>query len=105
MDIHLSKYFNRPVHHKRFTEIFERGIDPDVDNPMICHQHSCLPENKSDWPTLSEIRKYQDDIRDAIVEANNVNIESRRLARLLFMVTTFSHKLTQHSFSNMRQCI
>lgn len=39
-----------------YNEIFERGIDPDVDDPQKCHPHSKVPEV---WPPLEEILEYQ----------------------------------------------
>ena len=33
-----------PAH---YWDIFERGIDPDVDNPEMCHDHSEVPD---EWP-------------------------------------------------------
>ncbi|KOS20554.1 Meiotically up-regulated protein [Escovopsis weberi] len=41
---------------QRFREIFERGIDPDVDNPELCHSHSEIPDQ---WPPPEEIIEYQ----------------------------------------------
>ena len=41
--------------------IFERGIDPDVEDPSQCHAHS---ENPDEWPPLDEILDYQEKVRD-----------------------------------------
>lgn len=46
-----------------FTKIFERGIDPDVDNPDQCHDHSEIPD---EWPALETILKYQNDVRNRV---------------------------------------
>lgn len=46
-----------------FTKIFERGIDPDVDNPEHCHAHSEIPD---EWPALETILKYQQDVRSRV---------------------------------------
>ena len=35
--------------------IFERGIDPEVMNPLQCHKHSQVP---CQWPTAAEVEKY-----------------------------------------------
>ncbi|TGZ84454.1 hypothetical protein EX30DRAFT_352885 [Ascodesmis nigricans] len=40
-----------------FLQIFQRGIDPDVDNPEQCHKHSEIPTT---WPKLSQILDYAD---------------------------------------------
>lgn len=46
-----------------FHTIFERGIDPDVDNPEKCHDHSEVPD---EWPPLEDILKYQDRVRERL---------------------------------------
>ncbi|KAF2396540.1 hypothetical protein EJ06DRAFT_483372 [Trichodelitschia bisporula] len=43
-----------------YQRIFERGIDPDVDNPELCHAHSEIPDS---WPPLGDILAFQRDIR------------------------------------------
>jgi ergothioneine biosynthesis protein EgtB len=50
----------------RFDEIFDRGIDPDVDDPTQCHPHSEVP---AAWPELKEVLAYRDQVRDAILES------------------------------------
>jgi formylglycine-generating enzyme required for sulfatase activity len=47
-----------------FTKIFERGIDPDVDNPEHVHWHSEIP---SEWPPLETILQYQEAVRNRVV--------------------------------------
>lgn len=46
-----------------YTQIFERGIDPDVDNPEQVHAHSEVPD---EWPPLEEILDYQARIRQRV---------------------------------------
>lgn len=46
---------------KHFRQIFERGIDPDVENPEQCHTHSEIPD---EWPALDEILDYQERVRN-----------------------------------------
>jgi DinB superfamily len=41
----------------RFDEIFDRGIDPDVDDPTRCHAH---PEVPDAWPALDAVLAYRD---------------------------------------------
>ncbi|KAI1344598.1 C-type lectin protein [Xylariaceae sp. FL0016] len=43
-----------------YHSIFERGIDPDVDNPEHCHAHSVIPD---EWPPVSDILQYQNRVR------------------------------------------
>lgn len=46
-----------------YHRIFERGIDPDVENPEQCHAHSELPDQ---WPPLSDILTYQRRVRERV---------------------------------------
>ncbi|EME78671.1 uncharacterized protein MYCFIDRAFT_56905 [Pseudocercospora fijiensis CIRAD86] len=52
-----------PIEPAYFRNIFERGIDPDVDDPSKCHAHSEVPD---DWPELGVILKYQEDVRERV---------------------------------------
>ncbi|KAL9615031.1 MAG: hypothetical protein Q9167_000563 [Letrouitia subvulpina] len=57
LDIHLTKATgNPPTEPAFYHSIFERGIDPDVDNPKKCHAHSEIPDS---WPPVPEILQYQ----------------------------------------------
>ncbi|KAH6631559.1 C-type lectin protein [Chaetomium tenue] len=61
LDIQLSKTTNTPpTDPAQYYTIFERGIDPDVDNPELCHAHSEVPD---EWPPVDEIRAYQGRVR------------------------------------------
>ena len=50
----------------RFDEIFDRGIDPDADDPSNCHAH---PEVPAFWPAWDEVIAYRDRVRTAILES------------------------------------
>lgn len=64
MDIHLTRATGSdPTEPAHFHQMFERGIDPDVDDPTKCHMHSEIPDN---WPELSRILDYQAKVRDRI---------------------------------------
>ena len=61
LDIQLTRTTGGVATEPRyFWEIFERGIDPDVDNPEHCHAHSDIPE---EWPPVAEIERYQQQVR------------------------------------------
>jgi hypothetical protein len=61
LDIQLSKTTKEPpTDPALYTDIFERGIDPDVDNPELCHAHSEIPD---EWPPADEILAYQGRVR------------------------------------------
>lgn len=52
---------------RSFAELFERGIDPDMDDPTQCNPHSKVPENESDWPKVEAILAYQKNIRERLL--------------------------------------
>ena len=53
----------QPTEPRHYLDIFQRGIDPDVDDPTQCHQHSALPDS---WPELDEILDYQKRVRERL---------------------------------------
>ena len=64
LDIQLTKTTGTPpTSPASFYDIFERGIDPDVDDPEKCHQHSEIPD---EWPPLEDIIAYQDRVRERL---------------------------------------
>lgn len=73
LDIMITRHhFDRIIEKEPLTEpvafadIFERGIDPDMDNPTICNPHSNVPNNESDWPSVSSILQYQKLVRNRL---------------------------------------
>ncbi|CEL04617.1 hypothetical protein ASPCAL05745 [Aspergillus calidoustus] len=63
-DIHLTRALRgKPTDPKSYQLIFERGIDPDVDDPEKCHSHSEIPD---EWPSRSDILEYQDRVRNRL---------------------------------------
>ncbi|EMD69895.1 hypothetical protein COCSADRAFT_32544 [Bipolaris sorokiniana ND90Pr] len=61
LDIHIARATDgKPTEPAYFWKIFERGVDPDVDDPTLCHAHSEVPE---EWPPLGTILQYQQTIR------------------------------------------
>lgn len=62
LDIHMARATDgKPTDPAYFWQIFERGIDPDVDDPEKCHAHSEIPDT---WPPLEEILTHQQKIRE-----------------------------------------
>ncbi|PBK74139.1 hypothetical protein ARMSODRAFT_986213 [Armillaria solidipes] len=78
-----------------FWNIFERGIDPHVDDPEYCHNHSEVPEVDEDWPSLETIMGFRDGVRARLAQLYE-DIESgkqaltRNIARTLVM--TLEHE-------------
>ncbi|KAK7912229.1 hypothetical protein PG985_014710 [Apiospora marii] len=63
-DIHLSRATGTPLTQPAsYAEFFERGIDPDVEDPTQCHDHSELP---TVWPELSEMLEYREKVKRRI---------------------------------------
>lgn len=100
LDIHLTRALKGgTTEPSNYPLIFERGIDPDVDNPESCHRHSEIPDS---WPDIEEIRKYQDNVRERLLNLyetdhiNNVGLqrsiwlafehEAMHLETLLYML-------------------
>ncbi|KAL9634132.1 MAG: hypothetical protein Q9204_003119 [Flavoplaca sp. TL-2023a] len=102
LDIHLTRATGlSATEPKYYQTIFERGIDPDVDNPALCHAHSEIPDT---WPPVNEILDYQARVRarvegllsncDGVVHRDNVGRalwlgfehEAMHLETLLYML-------------------
>ncbi|KAF5020288.1 hypothetical protein F66182_7664 [Fusarium sp. NRRL 66182] len=63
-DIHLTRAAqSKPTEPAYYHRIFERGIDPDVDDPSKCHDHSKLPDI---FPSLEEILQYRERVKQRI---------------------------------------
>ncbi|KAJ2161369.1 hypothetical protein GGF46_001547 [Coemansia sp. RSA 552] len=63
-DIHMAAAEAGPLSHPvAFAQWFERGIDPNMEDPTICHSHSKVPDV---WPPTDEILAYRDRVRDRI---------------------------------------
>ncbi|KAJ3534821.1 hypothetical protein NMY22_g6757 [Coprinellus aureogranulatus] len=96
LDIHLSRLLQEPhTEPENFKYIFERGIDPDVDDPNQCHPHSEVPQNPEDWPSLQSILEFQTRVRTRLgklyddLSSGRVAF-TRKIARVLFM--TLEHE-------------
>lgn len=73
-----------PTEPKHYQKIFERGIDPDVEDPQQCHSHSEVPDQ---WPALCEILDYQERVRSRArsLLQNEGALKDRRLAEALWI--------------------
>lgn len=58
-----------------YSSIFERGIDPDVENPEHCHSHSEIPD---EWPPLDQILSYQKQVREKVRSLYDAQAERER---------------------------
>ncbi|KAF9901749.1 hypothetical protein BX616_002167 [Lobosporangium transversale] len=92
LDTQLSRVLNEEYSEpKYFNLIFERGIDPDVDDPTKCHAHSEVPDT---WPEIESIIDFRDRVRKrlfAVMDNKEKYPMTRRLARVLFMA--FEHEV------------
>lgn len=85
LDIQLSKTTKlAATEPKQYVSIFERGIDPDVDNPQKCHAHSEIPD---EWPPVEEILEYQTRVRRRLRDQYQGGIENipRHVARAIWI--------------------
>ncbi|KAI0020583.1 C-type lectin protein [Xylariomycetidae sp. FL0641] len=91
MDIQLTKTTKAgPTEPAYYHSIFERGIDPDVDNPEFCHKHSAIPD---EWPPVDEILGYQDRVRNRLKALYENGIENipRGIGRAIWVA--FEHEI------------
>lgn len=91
LDIQLTKMTKEPPTDPAvYYSIFERGIDPDVDNPEQCHDHSEVPD---EWPPVQEIIAYQERVRERLrgLYANGQSNISRDVGRAIWI--GFEHEL------------
>ncbi|KAF0644769.1 hypothetical protein FPSE5266_11477 [Fusarium pseudograminearum] len=64
-DIHLTRAMNgKPIEPAVYHDYFGRGIDPDVNDPTQCHDHSELPKT---WPSLENILDYRQRVNQRII--------------------------------------
>lgn len=73
-----------------YRTIFERGIDPDVDNPEKCHDHSEIPP---EYPPVQEILSYQSKVRESVQALYKSGIETipRNIGRAIWV--GFEHEI------------
>jgi formylglycine-generating enzyme required for sulfatase activity len=96
LDMLMSKALGEPnTEPKSYTTVFERGIDPHVDDPDHCHSHSEVPEADEDWPILSDILEFRDRVRARLLRlyedlASGKRTINRNIARMLVM--TLEHE-------------
>ncbi|KAK2616840.1 Ergothioneine biosynthesis protein 1 [Conoideocrella luteorostrata] len=91
LDIQLTKTTGlAPTHPTSYHIIFERGVDPDVDNPEKCHDHSEIPD---EWPPVEEITAYQGRVRVRLAELYEKGEENipRNVARAIWV--GFEHEV------------
>lgn len=85
VDIHIAKATDgAPTEPSYFGKIFERGIDPDVENPELCHAHSEIPDS---YPELEEIMNFQTKVRSKVQElyTSGTVTSNRRIAKAMWL--------------------
>lgn len=91
MDIHLTRATHgKPTEPSYYPQIFERGIDPDVDDPEQCHSHSEIPDS---WPPAPEILDFQSRVRIRVQKlyASGQAIDDRSIARAMWL--SYEHEI------------
>ncbi len=86
LDIQLAHATDgKPTEPGSYRHIFERGIDPDVDNPEVCHAHSEIPDA---WPPIGEIIDFQRRVRERttkLLEDHLLSSMDRKVGRALWI--------------------
>lgn len=85
VDIHLTRVTgDAPTKPALYQQMFERGIDPDVENPENCHAHSEIPD---EWPPTDEIIDYQQRVRarTRLLFENGAAESDRKIGRALWI--------------------
>ncbi|KAI1914528.1 hypothetical protein LOZ61_002196 [Ophidiomyces ophidiicola] len=85
LDTHICNATGcKPAEPKSYATMFERGIDPDVDNPAKCHAHSEIP---SQWPPIQDILQFQTTVRNKVraLFANLQGANDRRIHEALWI--------------------
>ncbi|KAI8896884.1 histidine-specific methyltransferase [Globomyces pollinis-pini] len=78
LDIQLAKLLILDY----YSEIFERGIDPIMEDPTQIHPHSKAPDQ---WPNFEDIYAYRDVVRDRCRKVIKSSSISKPVARCLTM--------------------
>lgn len=88
-DIQISKVLQEAyTEPSYFAEIFERGIDPNMQDPTICHSHSLVPDQ---WPSHEEIMTFREKFRARLMSlVSSGKPISKKLSRALNM--SFEHE-------------
>jgi hypothetical protein len=92
LDIMMSKSLDIPLTEPaHFAVLFERGMDPDMEDPTKCHPCSKVPDKDDEWPTLESVLQYQARVRERFerIMASKLNV-SGDFARALFFA--FEHE-------------
>jgi tRNA-specific adenosine deaminase 2 len=95
LDIMISRTLDLPHTNKHFSDIFERGIDPHMDDQTKCNPHSEVPDKEDEWPTLAELLAYKNKVQERVKSiyheiADGTRKLDRRAARLFWL--TLEHK-------------
>ncbi|EPS44094.1 hypothetical protein H072_1940 [Dactylellina haptotyla CBS 200.50] len=106
LDVQLTKSTGSPATEPAdYPSIFQRGIDPDVNDPSQCHSHSEVPDT---WPPLEEIKLFQTKVRDRVRkltdETDHLSISVRRALWIGFEhevmhLETLLYMLLQHDLT------
>jgi len=91
LDVNLARYFKEEfTDPQNFADMFERGIDPDINDPTKCNPHSTIPDK---WPDINSVIPYRNRVRQRLVAVYNAQLGKdipRSLGRVLWM--TFEHE-------------
>ncbi|KAF9528475.1 DUF323 domain-containing protein [Crepidotus variabilis] len=94
LDMLINKSIGgEPTEPKHFWSIFERGIDPHVDDPDHCHNHSDVPEKDEDWPTLDAIIGFRNGVRQRLLNLyDDLKSGRREMTRNIARTLVMTHE-------------
>jgi len=79
-----------------FDTIFERGLDPDVDDPTKCHSHSPAPKT---WPSVSVIQKYRKYVQELVLSnLGKLLAKSKTGTNVMVSRGRIIHMCVEHTF-------
>lgn len=106
LDVQLSRTADfAPTEPAHYRDIFQRGIDPDVDDPTKCHNHSAIPDT---WPKLDDVLEFCGRVRNRVrVIYSNGDTSSIHVQRGLWLgfeheimhLETLMYMLLQHDLT------
>lgn len=83
LDIHMTRVTTgKPTPPAYYTQIFERGIDPDMEDPTQCHPHSEVPDS---WPSLPELLEFRNRVRERVAALYEKGDLSQKVKRALWL--------------------
>lgn len=79
------------MNYLKYHQMFQRGMDPDVVDPSICHPHS---EVLSSWPPYEDIIEYKKRVRDEVLKRIETSNKDEQKVFYMILEHEFMHQET-----------